>query len=70
MDGDSGKWLYDVAYHASQSDGGQAQRDSEFIAAAREAVPALLAEVARLREQIQSARNLCSRQCLTDPSEA
>lgn len=40
MDGE--EWLHDVFYHASQSDGEQAERDSEFIAAARTLIPQLV----------------------------
>lgn len=47
-------WLYDVAYVPQRGDHEQA--DAEFIAAAREAVPALVGEVRRLGEALQQAQ--------------
>lgn len=46
-------YLYDVAY----TTGADEDPNARFIAAAREAVPALLAEVAQLREELQSQRD-------------
>lgn len=50
MDGE--KWLYDVFYHASQSDGAQAERDSRLIVALRNHAESLLAENERLAGQV------------------
>lgn len=53
---DPEKYRYDVAYMAHTSRDAMAEVDAEFIAAARELVPALAAEVELLRSRLATAR--------------